>query len=144
MDGNGNAVTIGDLYFDTSANVMKVYNGAGWQNASSSINGTSARFRYIATSGQTTFSGSDTNANTLTYDPGYIDIYLNGIRLDSSDYTASSGSSVVLATGATTGDDVNIVAYGTFTLASVPGTSITDNTLGVNKLTDTIDLGVLP
>lgn len=144
VDGNGNAVTAGDLYFDTTSSVMRVYNGSGWQNASSSINGTAARFRYIATSGQTTFSGSDTNANTLTYDPGYIDVYLNGIRLDSSDYTASSGSSVVLATGATTGDDVNIVAYGTFTLASVPGTSITDNTLGVNKLTDTIDLGVLP
>lgn len=123
---------------------MKVYNGAGWQNASSSVNGTAARFRYIATAGQTTFSGADSNSLTLTYDPGYIDVYLNGVRLDSSDYTASSGSSIVLASGAAVNDELNVVAYGTFTLANIPGTSVTDNTLGVDKLTDIFDLGVLP
>lgn len=123
---------------------MKVYNGTGWQNASSSVNGTASRYRYIAANGQTSFSGSDSNGNTLTYDPGYIDVFLNGVFLDKTDYTATSGTSIVLTSGATLNDELNVVAYGTFTLASVPGTNITDNTLGVAKLTDIIDLGVLP
>jgi hypothetical protein len=70
-------------------------------------------------------------------------VYLNGVRLDQSDFTATSGTSVVLATGATVSDELNIVAYGTFSLVSVNGSAITDNTIIVDKLTD-IDLGVLP
>ena len=143
VDGNGNAVSVGDLYFDTGVLLMKVYNGAGWQNASSSVNGTSGRFRYVATAGQTTFSGADSNSKTLSYDPGFIDVYLNGVRLDQTDYTATSGTSIVLATGATLSDELNIVAYGTFNLANFSGSNLIDNTVTVDKLTD-LDLGVLP
>ena len=111
--------TAGDLWFDTSVgvNTMKVYNGTSWQNAGSSVNGTSARFKYTATSGQTTFSGSDANGNTLAYDSGYIDVFLNGIHLDPTDYTATNGTSIVLASGAGLNDELYVVAFGTFTLA---------------------------
>lgn len=111
--------TAGDLWFDTSVgvNTMKVYNGTSWQNAGSSVNGTSARFKYTATSGQTTFSGSDANGDTLAYDSGYIDVFLNGIHLDPTDYTATNGTSIVLASGAALNDELYVVAFGTFTLA---------------------------
>lgn len=60
------------------------------------------RTDYTATAGQTTF--------TAAYTPGYVQVYLNGVMLDITDYTASSGTSIVLGTGAAVGDTVSIVA----------------------------------
>jgi hypothetical protein len=117
------SLDLGDLYFDTASNTMKVYSSGGWINAGSSVNGTADRFEYTATAGQTTFSGADSNGNTLAYDAGYIDVYLNGVKLANADYTASSGNSVVLNTGASLNDILMVVAFGTFQLANF---SITD------------------
>ena len=105
------APTTGDLWFDTASNTMKVYDGSGFVNAGSSVNGVANSVEYTATAGQTTFSA--------TYDAGYIDVYLNGVKLAASDYTATDGSNVVLDTGATAGDIVFIQSFGTFTLADV-------------------------
>ncbi len=33
VDNDGDALTAGDLYFNTSSNVLKVYNGSSWQTA---------------------------------------------------------------------------------------------------------------
>jgi hypothetical protein len=117
------SLDLGDLYFDTASNTMKVYSSGGWINAGSSVNGTADRFEYTATAGQTTFSGADSNGNTLAYDAGFIDVYLNGVKLANADYTASSGNSVVLNTGASLNDILMVVAFGTFQLANF---SITD------------------
>jgi len=107
-----------------------VYGASGWQNAGSSVNGTSQRYNYTATSGQTTFTGADNNGNTLAYDAGYIDVYLNGVKLlNGTDVTVTSGTSVVLATGATTGDIVDIVAYGTFSVASLNADNLDSGTV---------------
>ena len=78
------------------------------------------RFIYQATAGQTSFSGSDANALTLTYaDGAYVDVYQNGILLKpSTDYTATSGTTVVLVTGASVNDVVEIIAYDAFTIAN--------------------------
>jgi hypothetical protein len=118
------SLDLGDLYFDTATNTMKVYSSGGWINAGSSVNGTADRFKYTATASQTTFTGADDNGNTLGYDAGFLDVYLNGIRLvNGSDFTASSGSSIVLTTGASASDILEVVAFGTFQLANF---SITD------------------
>ena len=111
VDNDGDALITGALYFNTTSNIMFVRSSAGgWQAAGSSVNGTSGRNTYTATAGQTTFSA--------TYDVGYVDIYLNGVKLlVGTDVTATSGSTVVLATGATVGDIIDIVGYGTFQLA---------------------------
>jgi len=111
--------TVGDLWFDTANSVMKVYTSGGWANAGSSVNGTSERFKYTATSGQTTFTGADDDGATLSYDAGYVDVFLNGIKLISgTDFTASNGTSIVLTSGATVNDILDIVTYGTFELAN--------------------------
>ena len=65
-------------------------------------------FKYVATNAQTTFTGNDANSESLVYTVGNIVVYLNGVLLDATDYTASSGTSVVLASGATTGDILTI------------------------------------
>ena len=78
------------------------------------------RFIYQATAGQTTFSGSDANSLTLSYhDSEYVDVYQNGILLKpATDYTSTSGTSVVLVTGASANDVVEIVVYDTFSIAN--------------------------
>lgn len=111
VDNDGNALITGALYFDSTAGVMKVYNGTAWVDAGSSVNGTSERNVYTATSGQTAFAA--------TYDIGFVDVYLNGVKLvTGTDFTATNGTSVVLSTGAALNDTVDIVAYGAFDIAN--------------------------
>ena len=78
------------------------------------------RFIYQATAGQTSFSGSDANSNTLTYADGeYVDVYQNGILLKpATDYTSTTGTTVVLVTGASVNDVVEIVVYDAFSIAN--------------------------
>ena len=127
------SLNVGDLYFDTTANELKVYKSSGWAAAGSTVNGTSARFNYIATAGQTTFTGVDTLGNTLAYDAGFADCYLNGVRLSASDVTITSGTSVVIS-AATVGDVLDIVAYGTFNVAAVDGSAINSGTINLDRL----------
>jgi len=130
---------IGDLYFDTTANELKVYKSSGWAAAGSTVNGTSARFKYTASANQTTFTGTDDNGNTLAYDAGFVDVYLNGIKLvNGTDVTVTSGSSVVLASGAAVNDIVDIVGFGTFNVASIAASSITSGTLADARLPTTM------
>ena len=124
----------GDLYFDTTADELKVYKSSGWSAAGSTINGTSARFNYVATANQTTFTGADAVGNTLAYDAGFVDVYLNGSKLlNGTDVTVTSGSSVVLASGATAGDIIDIVGFGTFNVAAINAANINSGTLAVAR-----------
>ena len=69
-------------------------------------------YAYVATSNQTTFSGSDANSNTLSYTPGALNVYQNGVLLKlTTDYTASNGTTVVLVNGATASDDIQIITW---------------------------------
>ena len=68
-------------------------------------------FKYTATSNQTTFTGADGNSVTLTYTAGAIQVFLNGILLDATDYTASNGTSIVLGSGAGSGDILYVSSY---------------------------------
>ena len=59
-----------------------------------------------ATANQTTFN--------VTYTAGYIQVFMNGIKLigGGSDFTASNGTTVVLASGAAAGDVLEFVVFG--------------------------------
>ena len=82
------------------------------------------RYRYVATNAQTTFTGADSNGLTLSYTADDIDVFLNGVRLDQTDYTATNGTSVVLGSGATTSDELVVLAYNTVQLAdTVPAST---------------------
>ena len=76
-------------------------------------------FVYTATTQQTTFSGNDNNTNSQSYTLGQIDVFVNGVRQHPADYTATNGTSVVLAAGASNGDTVQINAFGTFSESDV-------------------------
>ena len=122
-DNDGDPLTQGDLYFNSTANEMRVYDGANWIAASSAGAASLILYEYTATSGQTTFSGADDNSASLSYSVGNIQVVMNGVVLDPSDYTATSGTSVVLGSGATTGDLVNIYAFKSFTVADTVSAS---------------------
>jgi len=110
---DGSALKTGDLFFNTTLSQMRVYDGTVWKSAGSTVNGTSQRQTFTATAGQTTF--------TITggYEPGFADVYLNGIKLENGvDVDVSSGTDVVLTTGADAGDIVDVVAYGDFKIAN--------------------------
>ena len=68
---------------------------------------TQTRDRFVATSGQTSFA-------TSGYTPNFVDVYLDGVKLDSSEYTATNGSDVVLASGASTGQIMEVIAQSGF------------------------------
>ena len=125
----------GDLYFNTSTNVLNVYGASGWQNAGSSVNGTSERFRFVASGTPTTLTGNDANGNTLAYDAGFIDVYLNGIKMvNGTDVTVTSGSSIVFASALTNGDIVEAVTYGTFSVANMNASNLSSGTVPSARL----------
>ena len=92
---------------------------ASWATVSGGGTNSYTRTTFTATAGQTTF--------TVAYSVGYVQVYLNGVLLYASDYTASNGTSIVLATGATVGDIVDVIAYSTNAVGTVSGSNITGN-----------------
>ena len=70
-----------------------------------------------ATSGQTSFT-------IPSYTVGYVDVYRNGVYLPTTDYTATTGTTVVLGTGATTGDTITTISfYVSSVLNAIPATA---------------------
>ena len=91
-------------------------------------------FVFTATDGQTTFSTDDTST-ALAYSVGKTDVFLNGIRLAPADFTATNGTSIVLASGANVNDVLLVISYGTFQVADL-GTALTSALdIGSQKIT---------
>ena len=95
---------------------------------------TRTEFVFTATSGQTTFS-TDDSSTALAYSVGKTDVFLNGIRLAPADFTATNGTSIVLASGASTSDVLFVVTYGTFQVADLGATLTSDLNIGSQKIT---------
>ena len=81
-------------------------------------NGVRRVLTYTATANQTTFTGTSSEGITLTYfDGNYVDVYQNGVLLGTADYTATSGTSIVLVQGASVNDIIVIIVYDVFSVA---------------------------
>ena len=79
---------------------------------SGALDGVWKQYAYTATAGQTTFSGADNNSATLSYIPEFIEVFINGVLLDPAiDFTAVTGSSVILTSAASLNDLVQINAF---------------------------------
>ncbi len=90
-----------------SGNELAITSFSGGKVSAGGIN----TFSFIADSGQTTFTGSDENGTNLDYSAGNTQVFLNGILLDDADYTATNGSSIVLASAADSADYINVASY---------------------------------
>ena len=72
---------------------------------------------FTATAGQTTFTPP-------SYTVGFIAVYQNGVMLGSTDYTATNGTTVVLAVGALVGDLISTESfYVSSVLNAIPATA---------------------
>ena len=74
------------------------------------------RQTFTASAGQTTFS--------IAYTVNFLDVYVNGIKLTDSEFTATNGTQVVLAVGCFVGDIVELVAFSTISTGSGGGCSL--------------------
>lgn len=97
------ALQAGDLYFDTMSDSMRVYTGGAWQEIAPEM--AIGHQAYTASGGQTTFTVTD------GYNTSSVYVYLNGVLLDAADYTATNGTSIVLASSAVSNDTVRVVTY---------------------------------
>ena len=77
--------------------------------------GTRRVYNYVATASQTTFNA--------IYGVGAVDVYQNGVLLAEADYVATTGTTVVLGTGAALNDEITIVCHNTFSVADTVSAS---------------------
>jgi hypothetical protein len=125
LDNDGNALIIGAIYWDTVSNNMYAWSGSAW----GSISSTAAiyRYRFNATGGETSLSGTDANGLTLSYMPGKEQVYLNGVLLvRTTDYNASNGTSITSLAALTSGDVVEIITFTSFELATAVSQTVFD------------------
>jgi hypothetical protein len=94
--------TDGKLFYKTSSNSVAELSGGG---AGGSIGTLAVRraYEFTATSGQTSFTVP------LGYVAGNVEVALNGSVLSNSDYTATNGTTVVLAEAAVANDLVQVI-----------------------------------
>ena len=73
-----------------------------------------AQFEFTATANQTVLTGADENSNTLSYTPGKILVFLNGVLMDNrsgTDYTETNSSTITFSSGLQVNDTVVIKSY---------------------------------
>jgi len=75
---------------------------------------------YTATASQTTFTV------TGGYTVGLVDVFINGVRLTSSDFVATNGTTVVLTVGTMAGNIVDIIKYTSGIVNSISGSGTTN------------------
>lgn len=71
------------------------------------------QFDFTATQGQTAFTGADDDGKTLGFTEGQIQVYVNGILMDASDYTTSNTNTITLVSAANLNDIITVVALQT-------------------------------
>ena len=90
-------------------------------------------YYFLATAGQTVFSGTDQNSKTLSYSVGLIGVFLNGIKqVNGVDYTATTGNSVTFLSALALNDVVEIESYQSYSFIAPTissATSVTINSL---------------
>lgn len=101
---NGSPLQVGDLYFNSSSDKMRVYNGIEWQDQSSAPD-TVVTATFTATAGQTTY------VFTGGYRQNFIYIYVNGSLLNFNDFTATDGTNIIFASPLSAGDEVIAITF---------------------------------
>jgi hypothetical protein len=122
---SGGALQAGDIYFNTTQNILKTYTGSIW--VISAAAGNIVRWRKTASAGNTTLSGVDDLGVTLSYVVGNEQVYLNGaLQTRGVDYTAGTGTSITLTPALLAGDVVELHAVQGYVSATITPGSIND------------------
>ena len=117
-DNDNGALADGMLYFNSTDNNMMVYKttGATWIAATSSGGVSLVMHKATASGSETSLAASDFSP-TLSYEANNIILFLNGVKLDATDYTASSGTTITGLSALSASDEVVVLAFKTFEVA---------------------------
>jgi hypothetical protein len=125
LDNDGNALIVGAIYWNSVSNNMFAWTGSAWGSISSTAD--IYRYRYTASGGETSKSGTDDNGLTLSYIVGKEQVYLNGVLLvRSTDYVATNGTSIASLAALASGDILEIITFTAFELANVLSPTLFD------------------
>jgi hypothetical protein len=121
-DNDNNSLDTGALYYNSTDNEMRVYDGANWIAASASGSASMNIFEFtVSGSAATTFgSGSyatDDNGASMSYTADNLQVVKDGVLLHSDDYTATDGTTIVLGASAAVGSEIVVYAFKSFTVA---------------------------
>ena len=154
LNNDGDALVSGNLFFNSTDNEMRIYDGANWIAATSAGSTSLLEYKFVTTSTQVsnkTYSGTADVGGTLSYIQSNIIVFMNGVQLkDGTDYTATNGTSIVLTTAAVLNDEINVLAFKPFTTADMVSASnggtfssaVTHNGAVTNNGTVTLNEGI--
>ena len=117
-DNDNGSLADGMLYFNTTDNQMMVYKttGAKWIPASSTGSTSLVVHKFTASGSETSVLAASFSP-TLTYTPANIIVFLNGVRLDATDYTATNGNDITGLAALSASDEVVVYAFKSFEVA---------------------------
>jgi hypothetical protein len=115
---DGTARVAGDLYYNSVAAMVKVYTAGGWVNMGT---GTYTIYRALATAGQTSI--------TTSYVIGSVQVYINGVQLYSTEFTATNGTSITGLSALSLNDEITVISTNQLAYA-VPVTISTSSPSG--------------
>ena len=109
-----------------------------------------AKFDFTAKQGQTAFTGADDDGKTLGFIDGQMEVYVNGILMDESDFSTTNNNTVTLSSAANLNDILSVVALqtdipnsdyvpatgGTFTGSVTQSGSVTGSGAGMFRRND--------
>lgn len=120
-------ILAGNLVEIVSYNNINVGNTYTQSQIDNKIANTFTRWVETLSASATVLSGLDDNSNTLSYTPGLEQVYVNGILLLPSEYTATSGSSIVLGEAAVSGDVIQVYTLKNFRVPNTYTIAQTDD-----------------
>jgi len=152
---NGTSIVLDDGA--KSSDYLEIISLGGSSGAK--ITGTSV-YEFTATANQTVLTGADENGNTLSYTPGKVLVFLNGVLMDnrtSTDYTETNTSTITFSAGLQVSDTIIIKSYDgsapffrnqyditASSTSSISGTDANGNSLSViPKYTEVFVNGIL-
>lgn len=129
-DKDNDGVTLGALhkgllYFNSTDREMRVFDGSVWLAASSAGSSSMVVHKYISDDTSPTSVLSASFSPVLSYSATNVIVFLNGVSLiDTTDYVATNGSDITGLAALAEDDELVVVAFKSFEVANVEGTSI--------------------
>ena len=130
-------ISVGNTYGSNGQFLKSTGNGLEW-----------ASFPQVRSASTFTASANQTDF-VFSYNVNYVDVFVNGVKLALSEYTATTGNVVVLNTGCFAGDLVEIISYNATSIGGVgnvgggSGSVIGINTLGRSYFNNILATGIV-
>ena len=135
IGGGGSVQNLADVDDDPLVNNgILIYNSANSTYTLTQIpNGAYIEFEFTAANNQTNFAGNDNNSASLNYRTAdSIKVFLNGVLLENTtDYTATNGANVILTSGTSNNDILQIHSYNIFSSNNISVAS--NNNIGLSN-----------